>query len=167
MNAAAQLPELSSADVQPADRLGFTLLLAAVLHAALILGLGFTLAEPSQISKTLEITLSTFKSEEKPKEADFLAQDNQQRAEARFLQAISVVDKLVQVYGEERLVATKLNPTRYDKIVEAMGGHGEHCERPEEIAPALERAFASGKPALINVVMRQDIATGMKGSTYM
>src|SRR5690606_38169188 len=30
------------------------------------------------ISKTLEITLSTFKSEEKPKEADFLAQDNQQ-----------------------------------------------------------------------------------------
>ena len=78
MNAAAQLPELSSADVQPADRLGFTLLLAAVLHAALILGLGFTLAEPSQISKTLEITLSTFKSEEKPKEADFLAQDNQQ-----------------------------------------------------------------------------------------
>ncbi len=73
----------------------------------------------------------------------------------------------VQVYGEDRLVATKLNPTRYDKIVEAMGGHGEHCERPEEIAPALERAFASGKPALINVVMRQDIATGMKGSTYM
>ena len=78
MNAAAQLPELSSAGVKPADRLGFTLFLAALLHAALILGLGFTLAEPSQISKTLEITLSTFKSEEKPKEADFLAQDNQQ-----------------------------------------------------------------------------------------
>jgi len=55
MNAAAQLPELSSAGVQPADRLGFTIFLAAVLHAALILGLGFTLAEPSQISKTLEI----------------------------------------------------------------------------------------------------------------
>lgn len=78
MNAAARTPELSSAGVKPADRLGFTLFLAAVLHAALILGLGFTLAEPSQISKTLEITLSTFKSEEKPKEADFLAQDNQQ-----------------------------------------------------------------------------------------
>lgn len=78
MNAATQPPELSSAGVEPADRLGFTLFLAAVLHVALILGLGFTLAEPSQISKTLEITLSTFKSEEKPKEADFLAQDNQQ-----------------------------------------------------------------------------------------
>ena len=70
------------------------------------------------------------------------------------------------VYGANRLVATKLNYTRYDKIVEAMGGHGEYCERPEEIGPALERAFASGKPALVNVVMRQDIDTGMKGSTY-
>ena len=70
------------------------------------------------------------------------------------------------VYGANRLVATKLNYTRYDKIVEAMGGHGEYCERPDEIGPALERAFASGKPALVNVVMRQDIDTGMKGSTY-
>ena len=78
MNAAAHPPELSSASVRPADRLGFTLFLAAVLHAALILGLGFTLVEPNQLSKTLEITLSTFKSKEKPKEADFLAQDNQQ-----------------------------------------------------------------------------------------
>ncbi|MBP8202724.1 MAG: energy transducer TonB [Pseudomonas sp.] len=78
MKAATQPPELSSAGAQPADRLGFTLFLAAILHVALILGLGFTLAEPSQISKTLEITLSTFKSEDKPKEADFLAQDNQQ-----------------------------------------------------------------------------------------
>jgi acetolactate synthase-1/2/3 large subunit len=71
-----------------------------------------------------------------------------------------------QFYGADRVVATKLNYTRYDKIVEAMGGYGEYCERPEEIGPALERAFASGKPALVNVVMRQDIATGMKGSTY-
>jgi protein TonB len=65
-------------NVRPVDRLGFTLFLAAALHVALILGLSFSLAEPSQISKTLEITLSTFKSAEKPKQADFLAQDNQQ-----------------------------------------------------------------------------------------
>ena len=78
MNAAATPPDHLTTGVRPADRLGFTLFLAAVVHAALILGLGFSFAEPSQISKTLEITLSTFKSEEKPKEADFLAQDNQQ-----------------------------------------------------------------------------------------
>ena len=78
MKSPAALPELSDYGVRPADRLGFTLFLALVLHAALILGVSFTLAPPSQISKTLEITLSTFKSQEKPKEADFLAQDNQQ-----------------------------------------------------------------------------------------
>ncbi|MBU3059146.1 energy transducer TonB [Pseudomonas indica] len=78
MNAAANLPELSTTGVRPGDRLGFTLFLAAAIHAALILGLGFTFAEPSQVSKSLEVTLSTFKSEEKPKDADFIAQDNQQ-----------------------------------------------------------------------------------------
>ncbi len=41
---------------------------------------------------------------------------------------------------------------RYDKMVEALGGYGEMVERPEEIRPALERAFASGKPACINVI---------------
>ncbi|KZX62813.1 energy transducer TonB [Stutzerimonas frequens] len=77
MNAAIRQPAPETTRVRPADRLGFTLFLAAALHLALILGLGFTLSEPKQISKTLEITLSTFKSEDKPKDADFLAQDNQ------------------------------------------------------------------------------------------
>lgn len=57
----------------------------------------------------------------------------------------------VNMVGEARAIATKLAPTRYDKIVEAMGGYGEHVTQPEAIAPALERAFASGKPACINV----------------
>jgi len=51
---------------------------------------------------------------------------------------------------------TLLNFTRYDKVVEALGGHGELVERPEELRPALERAAASGKPALVNVILRQD-----------
>jgi acetolactate synthase-1/2/3 large subunit len=63
-------------------------------------------------------------------------------------------------------VATHLNYTRYDKVVEALGGHGEFVERPEDIGPALERAFASGKPALVNVIIRQDVGP-MKGSTYV
>ena len=75
---AALPPELDKPGVRPADRLGFTLFVAVVLHMTLILGLGFQLADPPAISKTLEITLSSFKSEQAPKEADFLAQDNQQ-----------------------------------------------------------------------------------------
>lgn len=41
---------------------------------------------------------------------------------------------------------------RYDRIFQEMGCHGEHVEKPDEIVPALKRAFASGKPAVINVV---------------
>jgi acetolactate synthase-1/2/3 large subunit len=70
------------------------------------------------------------------------------------------------VYGEDRIVATRLQSTRYDKVVEALGGHGEHVTSPAEIRPALERAFASGRPALVNVEMRQDVGA-MKGSTYV
>jgi len=41
---------------------------------------------------------------------------------------------------------------RYDKLVEALGGYGELVERPEDIRPAIERAFASGKAACVNVL---------------
>jgi thiamine pyrophosphate-dependent acetolactate synthase large subunit-like protein len=46
----------------------------------------------------------------------------------------------------------ELGYTRFDKIGEALGCHGEHVEDPEEIRPALERAAASGKTAVVNVV---------------
>jgi acetolactate synthase-1/2/3 large subunit len=50
-------------------------------------------------------------------------------------------------------VAADLQPgCRYDEVVSALGGHGELVERPEELRPALERAFASGRPALVNVL---------------
>ena len=50
-------------------------------------------------------------------------------------------------------VAADLQPEcRYDQVVEALGGHGEFVTRPEELKPALERAFSSGKPALVNVL---------------
>jgi acetolactate synthase-1/2/3 large subunit len=55
------------------------------------------------------------------------------------------------MFGDERSVATALDYTRYDKMVEALGGYGEYVERPEDIRPAIDRALDSGKPALINV----------------
>ena len=58
-----------------------------------------------------------------------------------------------QVYGEDRLVASDLLPTRYDRVAEALGCHAEHVERPDQLRPALERAFNSGKPACINVAI--------------
>jgi acetolactate synthase-1/2/3 large subunit len=50
--------------------------------------------------------------------------------------------------------AAELSPgIRYDRMVEALGGYGELVERPEDIRPALERAFASGLPACVNVLI--------------
>ena len=50
--------------------------------------------------------------------------------------------------------AAELSPgIRYDTMVEALGGYGELVQRPEDIRPALERAFASGLPACINVLI--------------
>jgi acetolactate synthase-1/2/3 large subunit len=50
-------------------------------------------------------------------------------------------------------VAADLRPgTRYDELVQALGGHGELVERPQDMRAALERAFAAGLPALVNVL---------------
>ena len=57
----------------------------------------------------------------------------------------------IQNYGADRLVGCELWLSRYDKMVEALGGHGEFVERPEDLTPALKRALASGRPACVNV----------------
>lgn len=56
-----------------------------------------------------------------------------------------------RAFYPDRLVATDLGIRPYHLMVEGLGGYGEFVDRPEEIRPALERAAASGKPALINV----------------
>ena len=51
------------------------------------------------------------------------------------------------------IVAAERRPgTRYDQVVEALGGHGELVTHPDEIGPAIDRALASGVPALVNVI---------------
>jgi len=46
----------------------------------------------------------------------------------------------------------ELGFTAYDKIGAALGAHAEQVEAPDDIRPALERAFAAGRPAVINVI---------------
>ncbi len=56
---------------------------------------------------------------------------------------------------EER-VAMYIPHARYDLIAQAFGGHPEYVTTPDELRPALERAYASGKMALINVEVDPD-----------
>jgi acetolactate synthase-1/2/3 large subunit len=70
---------------------------------------------------------------------------------------------LVRAYGRERAAPTILQDNaRYDKVVEALGGHGEFVTEPDQIKPAIERAFASGKPACVNVILDQ-MPPGVQG----
>jgi acetolactate synthase-1/2/3 large subunit len=59
----------------------------------------------------------------------------------------------LRTYGEARAHGCELLPSRYDKVVEALGGHGELVEHVDDLAPSLDRALASGKPACINVMI--------------
>jgi acetolactate synthase-1/2/3 large subunit len=55
------------------------------------------------------------------------------------------------IYGWD--MACDLQPgCRYDEVVRALGGGGETVTSPDEVGPALDRAFASGVPYLVNVV---------------
>ena len=65
------------AAVAPRDRLGFTLFLAASVHAVLILGVGFTASLDLESSPTIEVTLAQYTDPEEPEDADFAAQSNQ------------------------------------------------------------------------------------------
>jgi acetolactate synthase-1/2/3 large subunit len=67
----------------------------------------------------------------------------------------------IQHYGADRTVGCELAPSRYDHLAAALGAHGEHVERAEDLEPALDRALRAGIPAVINVTIE-----GLPAPTY-
>jgi acetolactate synthase-1/2/3 large subunit len=68
------------------------------------------------------------------------------------------IDRQIQIGLYGRPVATELLQTRYEQVVQGLGGYGEFVEHAEELEPALHRAFASGRPALLNVAVQRAIS---------
>jgi acetolactate synthase I/II/III large subunit len=68
------------------------------------------------------------------------------------------IDRQIQLGLYGRAVATDLLQTRYDKMVQGLGGYGEFVERPEDLEPALKRALAARKPALLNIAVERAIS---------
>jgi acetolactate synthase-1/2/3 large subunit len=67
-------------------------------------------------------------------------------------------------YGANRAHGCDLAPgTRYDLVATALGGHGEHVEQASDLEPALARALASGRPAVVNVVIEGRAAPVLRG----
>ena len=64
------------------------------------------------------------------------------------------IDKTFQLAYYNRAVGTDLEFRRYDRLVEALGGHAEYVENTEDVAPAVDRAINSGLPSLVNVVVK-------------
>jgi acetolactate synthase-1/2/3 large subunit len=55
------------------------------------------------------------------------------------------------LYGYD-VVADLAPRTAYDEVVKALGGAGETVTDPKQIGPAMDRAFESGVPYLVNVI---------------
>jgi acetolactate synthase I/II/III large subunit len=68
------------------------------------------------------------------------------------------IDRQIQLGLYGRAVATDLRQTRYDQVVQGLGGYGEFVSRAEDLAPALRRAFEMRKPALLNVAVQQVVS---------
>ena len=68
------------------------------------------------------------------------------------------IDKNLQLGLYGKAVITDLVPSRYDILAQGLGAYAELVERPEELAPALERALAVDGPALLNISVRSEIS---------
>jgi thiamine pyrophosphate-dependent acetolactate synthase large subunit-like protein len=53
-------------------------------------------------------------------------------------------------------IEVEFEPVRYDKMAQAIGGYGEYVDKADDIQPAIRRAFASGQPAIVQVVTDPD-----------
>jgi acetolactate synthase-1/2/3 large subunit len=70
------------------------------------------------------------------------------------------------MYGEDRSPATRLASTRYDRVVEAFGGEGEHVDDPDDLPEALDRAFASGTVYCVDVAIDPEAAAASGAAGY-
>jgi acetolactate synthase-1/2/3 large subunit len=74
------------------------------------------------------------------------------------------IDRQIQLQVFGKPVVTDLLPTRYDKVVEGLGGYAEHVEEAADLAPALQRAFDSGRPSLVNIAIQRGISPRAEAS---
>ncbi len=65
----------------------------------------------------------------------------------------------VMIFGAERAPATKLAPTRYDRVVEAFGGRGVHVEDPAQLTAAIRDAMAGNQVTCINAPIDPEFVT--------
>ena len=113
MTAVAERPTVTAS-----DRMLFTLFLAGILHALLILGVGFEMPEPRPAASSLEIVLAQSRSEKAPDDADFLAQANQEGSGELDKTALPTTDELAQFEDVQVREIQPIEQTASQKQVE-------------------------------------------------
>lgn len=64
------------------------------------------------------------------------------------------IDKHFQLAYFGRAVATDLRDVRYDRVVQAIGGYGEHVDQASQLSSAIQRAIESNLPSLVDIKIR-------------
>jgi len=142
--------------IGPGERLSATITLSLIAHAVLILGLGFTLDDAATVTPTLDVILSQTSTMEPPKEADFLAQANNQgggdrdRAERPRENQLGVVPKTRDGLAAEEMIAQAPppEPLPTPRSITTTGASEQHLPLPREQKPDSERPLPSGRELL-------------------
>jgi protein TonB len=151
MNAATRPLKLHHASQRPGNRLPLALGVAVLLHA-LLLCISFDLHKPGQLSKTLEVTLASFKSEQAPKQADYLAQHNQQGSGALEHKAVPTITEEAPVqHTEVKPVAIPSAPIpRTETRQQPKAAVATHSPQREKTLVKQERRPVQAPPPAVN-----------------
>ena len=113
MAAVAEHPTVSAN-----DRILFTLFIAGMFHALIILGLGWEFPAPEPAPAALEIVLAQSKSDKAPDKADYIAQANQEGSGELDKNALPTTDELAQFQDNEIREIQPLQQSASQKRVE-------------------------------------------------
>ncbi|MEH6471475.1 MAG: energy transducer TonB [Halopseudomonas sp.] len=126
--------------ISSVDRFGFTLFVAIAVHALLILGLAFDADKPAPIATTLEVTLSQFKSEIAPEDADFIAQHNQVGSGEQQQKTLPTTREVAPFQNNEAAqVAPGIQPSQLE-LIQPPQPTAELVKQPQEQADAQQVA---------------------------
>lgn len=139
--------------IGPGERLSATVTLSLIVHAVLILGVGFTLDDAAPVAPTLDVILSQTSTLEPPKDADFLAQANNQgggdrdRAERPRESQLGVIAKPREGVAPEEMIAQAPppEPEPTPRSITTTGATTELLPLPREQKPDTERPLPSGR----------------------
>ena len=131
--------------VSAVERFGFTLFFATAVHAVAILGLTFTFNNERPEQKTIEITLAHFQQEKAPKQADFIAQANQEGSGESQQKHLPATPQKPQVLNNSHIQAASPAPAVDPFPPKPKPSPAKAAPKAKETAPKSTKATSKQK----------------------